>query len=80
MELKLQPFVMVLRQALDELVEKDPGTIFTEPVDLKEVNLKFVNKVIILQPVLLLSTMIDFILSEETCFNPLTKLMHWKKA
>ena len=36
-EMKLTPFLMLLRQTLDQLQEKDPQAIFADPVDLDEV-------------------------------------------
>ncbi|XP_051780367.1 bromodomain and PHD finger-containing protein 3 isoform X2 [Erpetoichthys calabaricus] len=37
MELQLTPFIVLLRNTLDQLQEKDPAQIFAKPVDLKEV-------------------------------------------
>ena len=36
-EMKLQPFVVLLRNGLEQLEEKDVGNIFAEPVSLDEV-------------------------------------------
>ncbi|KAL5015436.1 hypothetical protein ScPMuIL_009706 [Solemya velum] len=36
-EMELQPFVILLRNSLDQLEERDTGNIFTEPVSLEEV-------------------------------------------
>lgn len=38
-DLQLQPLNMVLRKALDQIQTKDPGDIFSEPVDPSEVHL-----------------------------------------
>lgn len=37
-EMQLQPFVIFLRHALDQLQEKDVGNIFAEPVSPSEVS------------------------------------------
>lgn len=37
MELQLQPFAVLLRSTLEQLVEKDTSNFFTEPVSLDEV-------------------------------------------
>lgn len=37
MELQLQPFAVLLRSTLEQLVEKDSSNFFTEPVSLDEV-------------------------------------------
>lgn len=37
LEMQLQPFVVLLRHALDQLEERDTNRIFTQPVDLEEV-------------------------------------------
>ncbi|ESO96230.1 hypothetical protein LOTGIDRAFT_174941 [Lottia gigantea] len=36
-DMKLQPFVFLLRQTVEQLIDCDTGNIFTEPVSLKEV-------------------------------------------
>lgn len=36
-EMELQPFIIFLKNVLDQLQEKDSGNIFAQPVDLKEV-------------------------------------------
>lgn len=39
MELQLQPFAVLLRSTLEQLVEKDTSNFFTEPVSLDEVKI-----------------------------------------
>ncbi|KAG1663140.1 Peregrin [Nymphon striatum] len=36
-EMKLQPFIILLREALDLLQDKDPSRVFAEPVEIEEV-------------------------------------------